>query len=121
IPQDAIVRCVGLTEPGSVPGKQVVRIMQLEPLVCINAFRSLHSVAVPVDPDWGRIEVVDTPDPNDSKWFPPGVPLTPTNPRQPGQQDLRQGAGPGGPDELNFQLIMRGGGKSARFVHKSIC
>ena len=109
IPQDAIVRCVGLTGAGSVPGTQVVRIMQLEPQVCINAYRALHSVAVPVDPDWGEIVVVDTPDPNDAKWFPPGVPLTPTNPRQPGQQDLRQGNGPGGPDQINYQFVVRAG------------
>ena len=56
-----------------------------------------------------RSPVVDTPDPRDPTLFPPGVPLTPTNPRQAGQQDLRQGGGPGGADQLNFHFVMRGG------------
>jgi hypothetical protein len=37
------------------------------------------------------------------------VPLTPTTPRQAGQQDLRQGNGPGGADQLDFQFVLRGG------------
>ena len=88
------INCIGVTAAGSLPATQLVRIRQLDPFVCILGYRALHSVSVPADPDWGVREVVDTPDPNDAKWFPPGVPLTPTNPRQPGQQDLRQGAGP---------------------------
>ena len=48
IPPETIIRCAPVTTAGSQPGTQVVRLMQLEPLVCINAFRSLHSVAVPV-------------------------------------------------------------------------
>jgi hypothetical protein len=55
------------------------------------------------------VPVVDTPDPRDPTLFPAGVPLTPTTPRQPGQQDLRQGNGPGGADELNFHFTLRGG------------
>lgn len=120
IPQETIIRCAPVTTVGSQPGTQVVRLMQLEPLVCINAFRSLHSVAVPVDPDWGLNEFVDTPDPNDGKWFPPGVPLTPSNPRQPGQQDLRQGAGPGGPDQINYQFVVRAGTNFALLVNASV-
>ena len=103
------VTCVPITTAGSTPGTQVIRINQLEPLVCINAFRALHSVSVPADPDWGPVPVVDTPDPRDPTLFPAGVPLTPTTPRQPGQQDLRQGNGPGGADELNFHFTLRGG------------
>ena len=109
IPQQTTVNCVGLTTAGSVPGTEVVRINQFEPHVCINAFRALHSEAVPVDPDWGPIVVVDTPDPRDPELFPPGVPLTPSNPRLPGQQDLRQGPGPGGPDQLNYHFVVRQG------------
>ena len=103
------ITCVPITTAGSTPGTQVIRINQLEPLVCINAFRALHSVSVPADPDWGPVPVVDTPDPRDATLFPAGVPLTPTTPRQPGQQDLRQGNGPGGADELNFHFTVRGG------------
>ena len=109
IPAATTITCVGITTAGSTPGTQVVRINQLEPLVCINSFRALHSVAVPVDPDWGPVPVTDTPDPRDPTLFPPGVPLTPTNPRQAGQQDLRQGNGPGGADQLNFHFVLRGG------------
>jgi hypothetical protein len=120
IPQATTINCVGLTTAGSTPGTEVVRINQLEPLVCINSFRALHSVSVPVDPDWGPIPVVDTPDPRDPTLFPPGVPLTPTTPRQAGQQNLLQGAGPGGPDELNFQFVLRGGYNFTMFVNNSV-
>jgi hypothetical protein len=100
---------MGVTREGSVPGTELARITQFEPHVCINAFRALHSQAVPVDPDWGPNNVVDTPDPRDPTLFPPGTPLTPSNPRRTGQQDLRQGAGPGGVDQIDFQLVMRHG------------
>jgi hypothetical protein len=120
IPLDAIIRCAPVTTAGSVPGTQVVRIRQLEPLVCINGFRALHSVAVPVDPDWGPIIVVDTPDPRDRDLFPPGIPLTPSNPRQPGQQDLRQGAGPGGADQINYQFVVRAGTNFALSFNASV-
>jgi hypothetical protein len=112
IPQSATINCVPITAAGSAPGTEIVRINQLEPLVCINAFRALHSVSVPADPDWGPQPVVDTPDPRDPALFPPGVPLTPpASPadRQAGQQDLRQGNGPGGPDELNYHFTLRTG------------
>ncbi|MDB6001060.1 MAG: hypothetical protein JWP52_2759 [Rhizobacter sp.] len=109
IPAATTITCVGVTTAGSVPGSQLVRIGQLEPLVCVNAFRAMHSVSVAADPDWGAIPIVDTPDPRDATLFPPGVPLTPTTPRQAGQQDLRQGNGPGGADQLDFQFVLRGG------------
>jgi hypothetical protein len=123
IPQSTTIHCVPITTAGSVPGTEVVRIGQLEPLVCINAFRALHSQAVPVDPDWGDRPVVDTPDPRDPELFPPGIPLTPpSNPanRQPGQQDLRQGPGIGGPDELNFQFVVRSSYHFALFFNNSV-
>src|SRR5690242_14541308 len=115
---NATINCVGITDAGSVPGTQVVRIGQLEPLVCIKAFRALHSVAVPVDPDWGPNPVVDTPDPRDATLFPPGISLTPPNNpanRQPGQQDLRQGNGAGGPDQTDYYFVMRGGNNFSMF------
>ncbi|MET0918917.1 MAG: hypothetical protein ABWY07_10915 [Burkholderiales bacterium] len=111
IPQSTTVNCVGVTTAGSVPATEVVKINQLEPFACIIGFRALHSVALPADPDWGPVVVVDTPDPRDATLFPPGVPLTPPNNpanRQPGQQDLRQGAGPGGADQLNFHFVLNG-------------
>jgi hypothetical protein len=109
IPPSTTINCVGVTTAGSLPATELQRITQLEPLVCILGYRALHSVSVPTDPDWGFRPVEDTPDPNDRLWFPLGTPLTPTNPRQPGQQDLRQGGGPGGPDQMNFQFIVRQG------------
>ena len=120
IPTSTTINCVGITSPGSVPGTEVVRIKQLEPLVCINAFRALHSVAVPVDPDWGPVPVVDTPDPRDPTLFPPGVPLTPSNPRLPGQQDTRQGNGPGGPDQMDYQFVVRGGTNFSILFNSSV-
>jgi hypothetical protein len=120
IPTSTTINCVGITNPGSVPGTEVVRIKQLEPLVCINAFRALHSVAVPVDPDWGPVPVVDTPDPRDPTLFPPGVPLTPSNPRLPGQQDTRQGNGPGGPDQMDYQFVVRGGTNFSILFNSSV-
>ncbi len=111
IPQGTTINCVGVTTAGSVPGTEVVKLDQLEPFACILGFRALHSVALPVDPDWGPNIVVDTPDPRDPTLFPPGVSLTPPNNpanRQPGQQDIRQGAGPGGADQLNFHFVTNG-------------
>jgi hypothetical protein len=120
IAPNATIHCVPLTTAGSVPGTEVIRIRQLEPLVCINAFRALHSQAVPVDPDWGLNVVVDTPDPREPELFPEGVSLTPSNPRQPGQQDLRQGSGPGGPDQLDYQFVVRGGTNFALEFNSSV-
>lgn len=111
IPQGTTIDCVGVTTAGSVPGTEVVRIPQLEPVACILGFRALHSVALPADPDWGPNIVEDTPDPRDATLFPPGVALTPPNNpanRQPGQQDLRQGPGPGGADQVNFHIVTKG-------------
>ena len=76
IPPSTTIGCTGITTTGSTPGTQVVRIAQLEPFVCINGFRALHSQAVPVDPDWDDRVVVDTPDPRDPTLFPVGVSLS---------------------------------------------
>jgi hypothetical protein len=111
IPQGTTIDCLGVTSTGSVPATEVVRIDQLNPVACVLGFRALHSVALPVDPDWGPNIVVDTPDPRDPVLFPVGINLTPPNnpaSRQPGQQDLRQGAGPGGADQINFHFIATG-------------
>ncbi|MEF7613225.1 hypothetical protein V4F39_04815 [Aquincola sp. MAHUQ-54] len=120
IAPSATVKCVGVTSAGSVPGTEVVRIKQFEPLVCINGFRALHSTSVAADPDWGPVPVVDTPDPRDQELFPAGVRLTPSNPRLAGQQDLRQGSGPGGADQLDFQFTLRTGYNFTIFYNNSI-
>jgi hypothetical protein len=110
-PPNASVKCVNVTSFGSVPATQVVRLDALGPDACIIAFRHLHSIAVPPDPDFpptpGRI----IPDPRDAEFFPRGVGLTPSNPRQPGQMDLRTGGsnGPGGPASIFYHFVVRGG------------
>ena len=110
IPQDRSISCTPVTTTGSVPGTQVIRISQLEPLACIVAYRHLHSVAVPLDPVWGPQPVVDTPDPRDAELFPRGVPLRPSEPRQLGQQNIRASASPaGGTTSLFFHFITRSG------------
>jgi hypothetical protein len=96
-------------DPGSVPATEVVRVRQFDPLVCVLSYRAMHSVSVPTDPVWGPGRSSTTPDPNDAKWFPPGVQLTPQNPRRAGQQDIRQGAGPGGTDQINYMFVARTG------------
>jgi hypothetical protein len=120
IPASATISCIPITTAGSVPGTEVIRIKQFEPNVCINAFRALHSHPVAVDSDWGLNQVVDTPDPRDPTLFPPGVPLAPGNPRQPGQQDTRQGNGPGGVDQLDYQFVMRGGSNFSMLWNSSV-
>lgn len=107
IPASTTIECNGMTSAGSVPATEVTRVTQFDPQVCVLAYRALHSTSVPVDPEWGLRTVVDTPDPNDAQWFPPGVRLTPSNPRQLGQQDLRQGSGPGGTDQINYVFVSR--------------
>ena len=114
------VKCVGMTDEASVPATQVVRVRQFDPQVCVLAYRALHSVGVPLDPDWGDRSVIDTPDPNDGRWFPAGVPLAPSQPRQLGQQDIRQGAGPGGVDQINYQFILRKGNNFSIMFSSSI-
>lgn len=109
IPQAATINCIGVTSAASVPATEVMRITQLDPQVCILGYRALHSVSVPTDPLWGYRPVVDTPDPNDALWFPAGVRLTPSSPRLPGQQDIRQGSGPGGVDQINYVFATRTG------------
>jgi len=120
IPMNTTIKCEGITTAGSVPGTELVRVTQFEPHICINGFRALHSTAVPVDPDWGPVVVVDTPDPLDPIWFPVGVQLTPSMPRQPGQQDLRQGNGPGGADQIDFQFVLRRSHNFTLFYNNSV-
>jgi L-ascorbate metabolism protein UlaG (beta-lactamase superfamily) len=103
--------CTDVTTTGSVPGTQLVRVRVLEPEACVLAFRHLHSVLVPRDPDIAVNPVFVTVDPRDATLFPAGIRLTPSNPLQPGQMDLRTGVGfgpnPGGPVSLFFHFILR--------------
>ncbi len=96
IPMNTTIKCEGITTAGSVPGTELVRVTQFEPHICINGFRALHSTAVPPDPDWGPVVVVDTPDPLDPIWFPAGVPLTPQHAPAAGPAGPAAGPRPGG-------------------------
>jgi hypothetical protein len=111
IDPNATIRCTGVTSPGSLPGSELVRLRQLEPDLCILGFKHLHSVLVPRDPDFPANTVPVTVDPRDDVLFPEGIPLTPSNPAQPGQMDLRTGIGfgpnPGGPIAIGFQFVLR--------------
>lgn len=107
IPESTTIECNGMTTAGSVPATEVARVRQFDPQVCVLAYRALHSTSVATDPDWGYRPVIDTPDPNDAKWFPVGTRLTPSNPRLAGQQDIRQGSGPGGVDQINYVFVSR--------------
>jgi len=107
----ASVSCTDVTTTGSVPGTQLVRLRALEPDVCILAFRHLHSVLVPRDPDFGANTVPVVVDPRDATLFPIGIRLTPFNPPLPGQMDLRSAIGfgpnPGGPVAIAYQFVLR--------------
>lgn len=109
----ATISCTGVTSPASVPGTELVRLRLLEPEVCILGFKHLHSVLVPRDPDFPVNTVPVTVDPRDEILFPEGVSLTPSNPPQPGQMDIRTGIGfganPGGPIAIGFQFVLRDG------------
>jgi hypothetical protein len=107
----ATIDCTPVTSTGSVPGTEVVRVPALEPQVCVIGFRHLHSVLVPRDSDFQPNTVPVTVDPRDATLFPAGVRLTPFNPPQPGQMDLRTGIdfgpNPGGPVAIAFQFVLR--------------
>jgi hypothetical protein len=87
----------------------MVKLTDLEPAVCVVAFRHIHSMALDADPDWGAVELVDEPDPRDPKLFPEGDRLTPSAPRRAGQQDLRTGAKAGATVSIWYQFVSRQG------------
>jgi hypothetical protein len=110
IPQNTTIDCTGMTTAGSVPATEVVRVRQFDPLVCVLSYRAMalgeRSDGSRLGPS-GRSSTRRIP--NDARWFPPGVQLTPQNPRRAGQQDIRQGAGPGGTDQINYMFVARTG------------
>jgi hypothetical protein len=122
IPGATEINCTPVTTTDSTPGTQIVKLTPLEPVACIVAFRHLHSIALPADPDWpemedllkplsadGDVPLLDWPDPRDARLFPPGNPLTPSNPRRPGQQDIRTGGNPGGAVSIWYHFVLRNG------------
>jgi L-ascorbate metabolism protein UlaG (beta-lactamase superfamily) len=133
IPAAATINCINVTTTGSTPGTQIVRINVLEPDACIVAFRHLHSIAVAADPDWpefpavlapfsatGTLPLQDWPDPRDPRLYPPGDPLTPSNPRRPGQQNIRTGGNPGGAVSIWFHIVLKRGSNFTIAVNNTV-
>ena len=115
------VTCISLTDRGSLPGAQTVRIDQFEPDIRIEVFKHLHSTNTGVnDPDAvpvaATVAGVCTPtathgntfpcnlqDPRDPLLFPPGTMLEPAFLNI---ATSRQGAG--GPIALFYVFTVRG-------------
>lgn len=106
---NAKVECISVTDRGSAPGTELIRLDVLEPNACVLAFRHLHSVAVPPDPDFPPTPVEIIVDPRDAELFPQGTPLTPDGDTLPGQMNLRASRDPGGDQSLFFSFILRSG------------
>ena len=84
----ASVPCVGVTSRGSIPGSEIVKLHQLEPVASITAFKHLHSTnTAPQDTSFPP-NVIHVPvggvcappcnlaDPRDAAMFPAGIPLS---------------------------------------------
>ncbi len=110
------VSCSGVTSRGSLPGAELVRIRQLEPVATITAFKHLHSTRSPPQDTSFPPVVINSPDrttgkcdvpcniadPRDASMFPAGIPLSRV-------LDLRTSrAGQGGPISIYFHFKLRG-------------
>lgn len=104
---NASLECISVTGTGSVPGTELVQLDVLEPNACVVAFRHLHSIAVPPDPDFPPTPVQIIVDPRDAGLFPEGTPLTPDGDAIPGQMNLRATRDPGGDQSLFFSFMLR--------------
>ncbi len=104
IPADAVLRTVPVTSADSVPGTEMIRLDVLEPYAQVVAFRHLHSVAVPQDPQYPPPRTEILVDPRDAALFPSGTSLTPGSSPQPGQMNLRTGGGSGGTVSIYFHI-----------------
>lgn len=136
IPNADPVKCVDVVPAGSRPGQydegtnrsKATRLTQLDPDVCILAFKFIHSGNAPVDPTFphtplnnltdpryaGRVITTPPPAVTFPAMFPPLTSLIPSNPPVPGQMDLRtSGFGsppglPGGAITIFYQFVLRG-------------
>jgi L-ascorbate metabolism protein UlaG (beta-lactamase superfamily) len=136
IPDNTPVKCVDVVPAGSRPGQydeatdrsSATRLGQLDPQVCILAFKFIHSGNAPVDPTFPHTPLSNLPDPRYAgrvitapppaitfpAMFPALTSLNPSNPPVPGQMDLRTtGFGsppgiPGGAITIFYQFVMRG-------------
>jgi len=136
IPNADPVKCVDVVPAGSRPGQfdeatnrsRATRLRQLDPQVCILAFKFIHSGNAPVDPSFphtalnnlgdpryaGRVITTPPPAVTFPAMFPPLTSLIPGNPPVAGQMDLRTtGFGsppgiPGGAITIFYQFVLRG-------------
>jgi hypothetical protein len=117
----ATVACVPLTDRGSLPGAQIVKIDQFEPEIRIEVFKHLHSTNTGAnDPDaipiaatsagvcvptatHGNTFPCNLQDPRDPLLFPPGTLLEPTF-----LNIATSRQGPGGPIALFYVFTVRG-------------
>lgn len=117
----ATVSCVSLTDRGSLPGSQIVKVNQFEPEVSIKAFKHLHSTntgltdpdAVPIAATSGGVcqptvskgntFPCNLQDPRDPDLFPHGTLLEPNTLNI---ATSRQGAG--GPISLFYVFTVKG-------------
>jgi hypothetical protein len=114
-PAGASLKLIPVTTNGSVPGTEVLRLKFLEPFAQVIAFRHLHSISVPPDPNYARNQFfpddgVIPVDPRDESLWPRGTALYPVNnPPAPGQMNLRSSGNPGGPVPIFYAFTLRGG------------
>ena len=136
VPSPDPVNCVGAVPRGSMPGNydpatnrsQATRLGQLDPQVCILAFKFIHSGTAPVDNSFPHSPLSNLGDPRYSgttigstvypAMFPVGTSFTPpSNPANavPGQMNTTTtgfGSPPGipaGAIEIFYQFVLRGG------------
>ena len=103
----ATVKCVSLTSLGSIPGTEIFRIKQLEPLACIVGFKHLHSVSVPYDSAFPPVTILNIADSRDAQMYPPGNAKL-SYPTAPYLGNLGFLGGPGGPVAMLYQFVLRG-------------
>jgi L-ascorbate metabolism protein UlaG (beta-lactamase superfamily) len=92
------VTCMPVVSRGSVPGAEVVRLPQLEPLACIVAFKHIHSGSVPYDPTYPKVTIDNVADARDATMYPAGT-----------RHSFATVAGTGGPISLMYQFVLRSG------------
>jgi hypothetical protein len=136
VPNGDPVQCVAVVPRGSRPGEydeatdqaRATRLSQLDPQVCILAFKFIHSGSAPVDASFPHATLSNFGDPRyagtviGTRTYPPMFPVgtslvPPNNPalRVPGQMDLRTTAFgspmgiPGGAITILYQFVLRGG------------
>jgi L-ascorbate metabolism protein UlaG (beta-lactamase superfamily) len=139
IPNSDPVKCIGVVPAGSKPGEysgtlanpvggtsRVRRIAQLDPQVCILAFKFIHSGTAPIDASFphtplsnlgdprydGRVITAPPPVITYPAMFPAGTPFTPPNNptlRAPGQLNTTTTGfgGSAGTIEIFYQFVLR--------------